>query len=118
MTREHKYRAIPTTVGGIRFASKIEATRYQQLLLLQRAGHVKAIELQPEFLLQEAFEYKGKTEKPITYKADFKITYPDGRVIYEDVKGFKTKEFQRTRKLLLYRYRDIEFRVTSKGGTE
>ena len=50
----HKYNAIPTTVDGIRFASKREARRYLELKLLQKAGHISDLELQPRFRLMSA----------------------------------------------------------------
>lgn len=111
MRAKHKYSAIPTEVRGIRFASKKEAKRYQELLLMKAQGIIKDIELQPSYLLQEGFERNGKKHRPINYRADFKVTYFDGTVEAEDVKGFRTKEFERTLKLLLYRYPDIRLRV-------
>ncbi len=42
-----KYRAQPTIVDGIRFHSKGEARRYQELRLLERAGEITNLELQP-----------------------------------------------------------------------
>jgi len=111
MRAKHKYSAIPTEVGGIRFTSKKEAKRYQELLLMKAQGIVKDIELQPSYLLQEGFERGGKKYRPINYRADFRVTYFDGTIEAEDVKGFRTKEFERTLKLLLYRYPDIRLRV-------
>lgn len=76
-----KYRAIPTTVDNIRFASKKEAARYTELKLLFRAGKIQTLELQPEFKLHSYGDgtYIG------TYRADF--AYFDGqRRIVEDVK--------------------------------
>jgi hypothetical protein len=111
MRAKHKYSAIPTEVRGIRFASKKEAKRYQELLLMKAQGIVKDIELQPIYLLQEGFERNGKKHRPINYRADFRVTYFDGTVEVEDVKGYRTREFDRTEKMLLYRYPDLRFRV-------
>jgi hypothetical protein len=46
-----KYRAIPTTVDGIRFDSKREAARYGELKLLEKAGHIRGLTLQVPLVL-------------------------------------------------------------------
>ena len=50
-----KYRNKKTTVNGISFDSQKEAARFQELLLMQEAGEITGLRLQPEFTLQEAF---------------------------------------------------------------
>ena len=112
----HKYHAKGTWIDGHFFPSQAEAKRYRELLLLQRIGIVTESELQPKFLLQEGFVREGKVYRPITYRADFRVTYADGHIEVEDVKGYRTKEFDRTEKLLLYRYPDIRFNVL--GGAK
>jgi hypothetical protein len=47
----NKYRNIKTIVDGITFASKKEAKRYSELKLLERAGMITDLELQPAFNL-------------------------------------------------------------------
>jgi hypothetical protein len=47
----HKYRAISETVDGHKFPSKAEARRYRELKLLQAAGKIRGLELQPVFKL-------------------------------------------------------------------
>lgn len=108
--KKHKYNARKTVVDGITFDSKREAEYYCELKLRVRAGEVEWFELQPEFLLQEGFTYRGKRHREIKYIADFKIGYPDGRIEVVDVKGHKTKEYQLKKKLLLAKYPDINFR--------
>lgn len=44
---KNKYKAVKTTVDGIKFDSKAEARRYTQLKLLERAGQI-----QPDIILQ------------------------------------------------------------------
>lgn len=111
--KRHKYRAKKTTIGDIAFPSAKEAQYYVDLKLLQRAGEVVKIELQPEFVLQEAYRDKnGKHIRAIKYRADFRVTYKDGRVVVIDVKpskDFNTREYQLKKKMFLYRYPDIEF---------
>ena len=108
--KRHKYNARKTTIDGITFDSQREANYYAELKLLLKAGAITRIELQPEFVLQSGFKYQGKKYQPIIYRADFKITYPDGHEEIIDVKGHKTKEYQIKKKLLLNRYPEIIFR--------
>ena len=88
----HKYHAKPTVVDGIRFASQKEARRYGELKLLEKAGKIDTLELQPVFEL-ELFS-RGEFHKLGTYRGDFKYwdkadTATPVEVV-EDVKGFKT----------------------------
>lgn len=100
-----KYKAKKVIVDGITFDSKKEARRYQELKLLERAGVIKGLVLQPCFLLQEKFKYKDKTERKIKYIADFKyLDTKTGKVVVEDVKGYKTDVYKLKRKLFLKKY--------------
>lgn len=84
-----KYRNKKTVIDGFTFDSKAEALRYQELLILQRAGHISNLELQTEFLLIPAQKLiSGKTERACKYKADFVYTQ-NGNNVVEDVKGMK-----------------------------
>ena len=95
-----KYRAVKTQVDGHWFASGREARRYSELKLLERAGHIRNLELQPKFL----FSINGR---PVLSRSE---RYPNGRqlkmvadfryidakrecTVWEDSKGFRTKEF-------------------------
>lgn len=105
-----KYRSRKTEVDGITFDSRKEANKYCELKMLKQAGMITDFELQPEFELQPGYRDKnGKWVRPIKYIADFRVHYPDGRVVVIDTKGYKTKEYQLKKKMLLYRYPDIEF---------
>ena len=99
-----KYGNAITEVDGIRFDSRKEAKYYEDLLWQQRTGAVKSIELQP------AYEVAGKKIRPIIYKADFKVTEASGHVYYVDTKGMRTQVYLIKKKMLLYRYPDIDFR--------
>lgn len=102
----NKYRNKKTTIDGITFDSKREADRYCELLLLQKAGEITNLTLQEKYVLVD----KTPTERPVIYKADFSYNLPDGRVVVEDVKGHRTKEYIIKRKLFKWRYPDIDFR--------
>jgi len=87
MTR-NKYGNIPKQVNGILFDSTKEAHRYSQLLLLKHAGLITSFKRQVSYVLREGFtDNQGKKVKPERYVADFVVTYPDGHVEIEDVKG-------------------------------
>jgi Protein of unknown function (DUF1064). len=85
--------------------AKVEARRYEELKLLQRGGSIKHLSLQPRFMLQEGFKniHTGKKERAIEYVADF-MYLEGGRVIVEDLKGFKTTDYKIKRKLFLHKY--------------
>ena len=105
-----KYGNKITEVDGIAFGSTKEADYYSNLKWLQRTGAVKSIELQPEFVLQPAYEIAGKKIRPIIYRADFKVTEADGHIYYVDTKGMRTQVYLLKKKMLLYKYPDIDFR--------
>lgn len=88
-----KYGNRRVTIDGINFASVKEGTRYGQLKLLERAGAIQNLQLQPRFLLMVA----GK--KICTYVGDFQYLEKDGGVVVEDAKGFKTPEYKLKAKL-------------------
>ena len=113
-----KYGNKQVKVDGITFDSKKEANRYIELKMLQRAGAIKNLELQKEFELVPA-QYEATTErytrgekkgqlkrgkcleKAVMYRADFAYI-EQGRLIVEDTKGVKTKDYIIKRKLMLY----------------
>ena len=104
-----KYLSKKITIDGHEFPSKREGKRYVELKRKLELGEITNLELQPPFLLQEGFKRDGKKYRPITYIADFKYV-EDGKVIVEDVKGFKTPEYKLKKKLLLYKCEGFEFR--------
>jgi len=109
-----KYHNQITCRGDIRFDSKREAERYDELMLLERAGKIRCLKLQPEFTLQEAFKDKttGERVPAIHYRADFsykRCTEPDCNgefywiPVVEDVKGVRTKDYLIKKKMMLER---------------
>lgn len=74
---ESKYKNQKTQIDMYVFDSAAEARRYKELKLLERAGEISNLELQPRFLLQDSFKKNGKTYRKIEYIADFK--YCQGR---------------------------------------
>ena len=90
----HKYGAVPTEVDGIRFASKAEARRYGELKLLEKAGKISDLELQPRFELS----VRRTLCAPVKlghYVADFRYFDREaGQYVTEDVKGLKTPMYR------------------------
>lgn len=104
-----KYGNKKTVLDGIHFDSKKEASRYLVLKDMLKNKEIENLELQPKFLLQDSFKYKGNTERKIYYIADFSYVQK-GKIVVEDVKGKKTDVYKLKRKLFLYKYNNIEFR--------
>ena len=114
-----KYHNIKISVDGIKFDSKLEAERYAQLKILERAGVIRDLELQPEYELIPSFRKNGKTWRKTVYKADFRyILAEDDKTIIEDVKGSTaviTDVFRLKQKLFEYKYPEYTINiVTSK----
>ncbi len=88
-----KYHNKTTEQDGIVFASHKEANRWRELKLMQRAGKIRGLERQVKFPLIV------NGVKVCTYIADF--IYQEGtRVIVEDAKGYRTREYNLKRKLM------------------
>ena len=106
----NKYRNKKVQVDMYVFDSIAESRRYKELKLLERAGEIQSLELQPHFLLQEAFKKNGRTFRKIEYIADFKYI-ENGKTIVEDVKGIQTDVFKLKHKLFEKKYPDFELRI-------
>ena len=119
MAFRSKYYSKKVTVDDITFDSKKEAKRYQELMLLERAGKISALERQVKYLLipsqrEPDVEYyeddgrvnivKGKLiERECAYVADFRYLDLSNREwVVEDTKGVKTKDYIIKRKLMLW----------------
>lgn len=81
--KKSKYNAVIVQRDGFKFDSKKEANRYDELVLLQKAGEVIWFMMQPPFYMPGC-----------KYVADFMVFWADGRVTIEDVKGFRTAKFK------------------------
>ncbi len=103
MKKPSKYKAVRTTLDGITFASKREAERYATLKLLEKAGDITKLELQPKYLLVV------NGQLICTYVADFRYRNHKGKLVVEDAKGFPTRDYQ-LKKKLMRAIHDIEIR--------
>ena len=82
--------------GEIRtFDSQREARRYDQLMLLLKAGQIKDLRLQQTFTLQESYvTSEGEVVRGIVYKADFVyISLEQLRDIFTLEEAIKNPEF-------------------------
>ena len=107
---ESKYKNKKTQIDMYIFDSTKEAKRYRELKLLEMAGEISNLELQPRFLLQESFKKNGKTYRKIEYVADFKYI-EKGKTKVEDAKGLQTDVFKIKHKLFEKKYPDLELRI-------
>ncbi|ADV47042.1 DUF1064 domain-containing protein [Nitratifractor salsuginis] len=103
----HKYRAKKITIDGYTFDSRAEGRRYQELRLLERAGKIQDLQLQPVFYLAERYKIATNTTKNgkstvggLKYTADFQYVQ-DGRMVVEDVKGMVTTDYNMRKKLFM-----------------
>lgn len=120
-SKDSKYHNKPTErvkAAGkvIHFQSQKEARRYDELMLMLRAGEINDLRLQVDFTLQEAYtDSEGKRVRAIRYKADFTYQKPkfvdrDGEWIWglvvEDVKSrpTRTKQYLMKRKMMKDRF--------------
>ena len=106
-----KYGNRKVSVNGYKFDSMREAQRYTELLLLQRAREISDLRLQVPFeLVPKQKDSRGRVIREIKYVADFVYT-ENGKMVVEDVKGCKTKEYELKKKLLKY-FHNIEIKET------
>jgi hypothetical protein len=86
----HKFKAVRTERDGIKFPSKREAEYYDELKLKVKAGLVAF------FIRQVPFHLPGN----IKYVCDFLEFHADGTAHFVDVKGKRTKEYIRNKKMV------------------
>lgn len=92
--RATKYGNKRTTVDNVRFDSQLEARRYAELKLLQAAGSITRLTIQPRFRLDVNGEHL------CDYIADFSY-FSAGALVVEDAKGVKTAVYRLKKKLML-----------------
>lgn len=112
-----KYHAEKTEVDGILFASKLEAERYTQLKLLQQAGVIVHLKLQPEFQVSRGWVdmRSGEKHRSKFYVGDF--LYFDcqlRRWVVEDTKGVETAAFRLKWDCVQSMYPEYDFRVLKR----
>ncbi len=100
--RNQKDERITASGTTLRFDSRKEARRFDELSALQRVGSISGLKLQPQFTLQEAYTTpEGVRVRAIRYQADFSYSR-DGKAVVEDVKSdaTRTRVYEMKKKLL------------------
>ena len=110
--RRNKFNNVKTKIGEIPFHSKKEARRWQELLLLEKAGKIFNLCRQVPYILCESVVIGGRKHPSIKYVADFVYDTKtiDGLEIYtktvvEDAKGFRDRVYLMKRHLFKAKYR-------------
>lgn len=101
----HKYRAMPTNRGEIRFDSKSEADHYDRLVDARERGKIIM------FLRQVPFHYPTGR-----YVADFMVFWSDGCVTVEDPKGFVTSKFREQMRQMELHYPSVCVELLTNRG--
>lgn len=104
---KYKNKKTSRIVNGetIIFDSKAEASRFDELLALSKAGKIKNLTLQPEYQIMDQVRHRGLRTMPRRkYIPDFSYIDENCDVIVEDVKGFKTPTYQIKKQLFLSIY--------------
>lgn len=97
-----KYHSRKITRDGMVFDSVKEYRRFCELSLLERAGAIRNLKRQVKFELIPSQRVNGKVvERSCTYVADF-VYQQDGKIVVEDVKGVRTKDYILKRKMMLF----------------
>lgn len=98
-----KYGNQKTEVNGVKYDSKKEAKRAEQLELQQRLGIISDLERQKKYVLQPSFKFLGKTIREISYVADF-VYKENGELVVEDVKSpaSRTPVYLLKKKMMMY----------------
>ena len=110
----HKYRAKPTVcIHGHKHASKREAARCVELHMLQQAGEIADLEVEPQFwFVINGQQLKHQNGRRAGYKPDFGYT-ERGSDVVEDIKSDATITEAFTLRATLFRalFPAVELRV-------
>jgi len=92
--KRNKYNAKRVEADGYVFDSKLEAARYFDLIILEKVGEIQDLCIHPKYKLEVNGVLIGR------YTADFEYMQ-DGKLVVEDVKGVRTRDFVLRKKLML-----------------
>ncbi len=110
--RGNKYSAKKTLcANGHNHASKREAKRCDELHLLQRAGEITHLEIEPKFtFIVNGAPMKMLNGQNASYRPDFTYFTADAQIA-EDVKGMVTEAFRLRSALFRACYPGVELRI-------
>ena len=99
--KQQKYGNHKVVVDGEKVAdSQHEYRRLNELKTLERAGEIKDLQTQVRYNLIPAQKICGKTERGVSYVADFVYWTKNDKFVCEDAKGHKTADYIIKRKLM------------------
>jgi hypothetical protein len=106
LSQRSKYRAKSCWVQGVRFASQREGKRFLDLQLLERAGEIAELELQPRFELHTLSPI-GEVVTVGRWTGDFRYRrVADNAIVIEDSKSpaSRTEAYQLRKRMVEAEY--------------
>ena len=99
----NKYHNRKIVREGETYDSVKEYRRAKELELLEKSGAIKDLKRQVRFeIIPSQRGEDGKVvERAVTYVADF-VYFEDGKLVVEDTKGYRTKDYIIKRKAMRY----------------
>jgi len=99
---KQKYGNKMTVVDGETFASKLEARRYRELVIMQLAGAITDLKTQVAYVLCPSVVIAGLKRRSMRYIADFVYKDDEGKTVVEDAKGVLTPVYKLKRHLMMH----------------
>lgn len=94
--KRRKYRNQPVEIDGIRFVSRMEGRRYEQLRDMQKAGVIRNLRL------QTSYKFVVNGVLVCRYRPDFEYDeVATGEHVVEDVKGYRNHVYAIKAQLML-----------------
>ena len=104
MAGRSKYGAKPTVVDGHRFPSMGQARRYSELRLLEQAGQISNLELEPVYpIVINGEPVMMRNGQVARYTGDFRY-FENGVRVVEEFKGFVVRDYPLRRALVEHIY--------------
>ena len=109
-----KFHAYKAMVDGIQFDSLNESRYYVQIKQIRDCkqpteyGILLSFEMQVPYEIVPSFLKNGHRIRKMEYLADFVLHYDSGRTRVIDVKGVETDVFKLKKKLVEYKYPEVE----------
>jgi hypothetical protein len=99
MEKPRKFHNVPVERDGLKFASGLEAERWFELVLMEKAGEIRELRRQVVYRFEVEGVYIGR------YTADHVYTISaTGEEVVEDAKGFRPRGWAKQKKLMLACY--------------
>ena len=109
-----KFHAYKAMVDGIQFDSLNESSYYVQIKQIRDSkqptdhGLLLSFEMQKPYEIVPSFVKNGHRISKMEYLADFVLHYDSGKTRVIDVKGVETDVFKLKKKLVEYKYPEVE----------